>query len=368
MYRRRIENASWRLWHIRDVAPTYQVVKLRHRAAGFLLQKPIGDDTDGDADADKPMMVRRPHAKTHLDLTSRRRASYAAAVGEWRRCRQRLPEARVQRFWNGRLSPAGVQHRVRSRRIGHQPLRYLKHKIIKGRGCMLDDVMPHVRVGSDDATTLIVTLVDPHTNFEVDLSYTAIHARLHRALCHISCAAVPAIWTPPHMRAHSQGDERLVDFEAELGGYHFTHLAGSWARERHVTTIPLRQGTSSIGSTRGTSSHAHNPFAVLRGGEPREEEGVVYGFGSGSGNHLFEAHQNEVGRVRVSSGINPTNFVASRARRVVSDARVPPRALVERPRRDEQDVPQRRAAASRPAKVDRRLLPCARQLVGSDVL
>ena len=70
VYRRRIENASWRLWHIRDVAPTYQVVKLRHRAAGFLLQKPIGDDTDGDADADKPMMVRRPHAKTHLDLTS----------------------------------------------------------------------------------------------------------------------------------------------------------------------------------------------------------------------------------------------------------------------------------------------------------
>ena len=49
---------------------------------------------------------------------------------------------------------------------------------------------------------------------------------------------------------------------------------------------------------------------LSRGGEPREEEGVVYGFGLVySGNHLFEAHQNEVGRVRVSSGINPTNFV-----------------------------------------------------------
>ena len=74
---------------------------------------------------------------------------------------------------------------------------------------MLDDVMPHVRVGSDDATTLIVTLVDPHTNFEVDLSYTAIHA--------LDCIARSATFRAPPSQpfgrrricAHSQGDERL---------------------------------------------------------------------------------------------------------------------------------------------------------------
>lgn len=41
------------------------------------------------------------------------------------------------------------------------------------------------------------------------------------------------------------------------------HLHGAWAREFNVERTPVMHTTQSIQSFRGSSSHLHNPFAVL---------------------------------------------------------------------------------------------------------
>lgn len=100
-----------------------------------------------------------------------------------------------------------------------------------------------------------------------------------------------------------------VDMETAPSRY-MTSLAGAWARERQLIVRRLVQGTTSFGSTRGGSSHQHNPFlAVSTGGEPQEESGdvmamvLVY-----SGNFEATAEVNEQGRLRVSMGIHPDGF------------------------------------------------------------
>jgi alpha-galactosidase len=50
---------------------------------------------------------------------------------------------------------------------------------------------------------------------------------------------------------------------------------GSWARERYVTETRLTQGMQMFGSTRGVSSHQHNPFAAVTIGPPHETQGEV---------------------------------------------------------------------------------------------
>lgn len=47
------------------------------------------------------------------------------------------------------------------------------------------------------------------------------------------------------------------------GRYDVVHLSGNWAKERHIQTQPLTQGTFSVESLRGASSHEQNPFCGL---------------------------------------------------------------------------------------------------------
>ena len=89
--------------------------------------------------------------------------------------------------------------------------------------------------------------------------------------CEVATSSVPI--------ADIYCDGLTVDFENERGGYYCTYLSGSWARERIVEETKLQPGTFSIGSTRGTSSHVHNPFfAISRGGPSNENNGDIFGF------------------------------------------------------------------------------------------
>eukprot|EP00505_MAST-04D_sp_SCG-Rhode-Island_P002002 Stramenopile-MAST_4_protein_2002 len=214
------------------------------------------------------------------------------------------------------------------------PLSYKRHEIIEGRVPMRNAFMPHVRSWARTkeenaafATTLVVTMVDSYTLLEVDLCYTVLHE--HDALLRStvfrnpsrSQAFVANSSTPPRRNdrtgpqvgtAHiNRAMSASIDFETERGGYQFTYLSGSWARERHVQHTRIQPGLFSVGSTRGTSSHVHNPFAVVSRGsqEPRETDGDVFGFALVySGNHIIEAEGNEVGRVRLNMGIHPLGF------------------------------------------------------------
>ncbi|MFR4720152.1 MAG: glycoside hydrolase family 36 N-terminal domain-containing protein, partial [Streptococcus sp.] len=58
--------------------------------------------------------------------------------------------------------------------------------------------------------------------------------------------------------------------------YEMIQLSGAWARERHIHSTLLRQGIQSIESTRGISSHLHNPFIALKRPETTENQGSYW--------------------------------------------------------------------------------------------
>ena len=71
----------------------------------------------------------------------------------------------------------------------------------------------------------------------------------------------------------------------------------------------LEQGTQSVESARGHSSHNHNPFIMLRRPGTGEEEGEVLGFSLVySGNFLAQAEVDTWDTTRVTLGINPFGF------------------------------------------------------------
>lgn len=186
-------------------------------------------------------------------------------------------------------------------------LEYVSHRVTPGKVPREDAegaALPAVYVDAlDEATTLTLEMVDPDTGLMVELHYVVMHAY-----------DIITRWSTVRNRtAQPVVLERLasatVDMEAAPSRY-LVSLGGTWARERQVMVRKLVQGTSSFGSTRGGSSHQHNPFlAVSSGGEPQEESGdvmammLVY-----SGNFEATAEVNEQGRVRVSMGIHPDGF------------------------------------------------------------
>src|SRR5690606_28049031 len=64
-----------------------------------------------------------------------------------------------------------------------------------------------------------------------------------------------------------------------------------------------------IESTRGASSHQHNPFIALVRKDTTEDSGEVYGFNFVySGNFLAQAEVDQFSNTRVTMGINPFDF------------------------------------------------------------
>jgi len=61
-----------------------------------------------------------------------------------------------------------------------------------------------------------------------------------------------------------------------MDDYEIIHLKGAWARERFAQRIPMPQGTFSISSRRGASSHENNPFLALVKPHTTEHGGDVY--------------------------------------------------------------------------------------------
>lgn len=181
------------------------------------------------------------------------------------------------------------------------PLVYSSHRIYVGK-LSPPFPLPGLFVNSDsDASTLELTMKDPLTKVEVVLYYTVFHEYdviVRRTLFRNTL------------------DESLIirrcysctqDFDTD--DFYLTQLSGSWARERQMVTKKLCQGISLVESTRGASSHQHNPFGVITIGEPAEDRGEAFALSLVySGNFRLEAELVESGRLRVNMGINPQQF------------------------------------------------------------
>ncbi|ARI76139.1 alpha-galactosidase [Halobacillus mangrovi] len=149
--------------------------------------------------------------------------------------------------------------------------------------------------------TLKVSLLDLTANVGVDLYYS-IFADLP-----IITRSVKVV----NNGEQSVNIERLMSttFDLPDADYEMLHLSGAWGRERHIRKRNLEQGVQSIGSIRGSSSHHHNPFLVLKRQETTEHHGEAIGVQFVySGNFLAQAEVDHYETTRISMGIHPTGF------------------------------------------------------------
>jgi alpha-galactosidase len=179
-------------------------------------------------------------------------------------------------------------------------LRYQTHSIFKGKAPL--EGLPATYTESDnEAETLEITMEDSLIGLKVILSYTVFEQFnvITRSVRFINEGSQSLKLVSAHSLCV---DFRDADFE-------FLHLHGAHVKERHIERLPLRHGIQSVESTRGASSHQHNPFIALLRKGTTEDSGEVYAFNFVySGNFLAQAEVDQFRNTRVTMGINPFDF------------------------------------------------------------
>lgn len=185
---------------------------------------------------------------------------------------------------------------------GHQVsnLHYVSHRILPGKRAL--DGLPATWVSSpEEAQTLIVTMVDPVTRLQVELSYTIFRD-------------LPVVTR--HARITNPGDTPLrllralscsLDFpDSEFEQIQFP---GAWARERQLHRQPLTPGITVLDSKRGASSTHQQPFIGLVRPQTSEMQGEAWGLHLVySGNFTARTEVDAYQQTRVQLGINPHGF------------------------------------------------------------
>lgn len=178
--------------------------------------------------------------------------------------------------------------------------RYQDHRIFAGKKTLPG--LPASYVEEDaEAQTLEIDLFDELLGVTATLSYTIFRDQ----------GAIAR-----HVRLKNDGSqtlfvEKLASLSMDLADadYEWLQFSGSWGRERHIKERHLQQGSQSISSRRGNSSHNHNPSVVLKrvGTDERQGEVLATTFVY-SGNFLMEAEVDTFDVTRLQVGIHPDGF------------------------------------------------------------
>lgn len=177
--------------------------------------------------------------------------------------------------------------------------RYVSHKIFAGKPALAG--LPSTYATDEETDTLEITMRDGTTGAELILSYTVFRTEpvITRSVRLTNTSAEPMDIEKLYSAAVT-----LPDMD-----YDFWHLYGKWGVERNLERTPLTHGQQGISSSRGSSSHNHNPFAALVRKGTTEDYGEVYGFNliySGSFDITIDCDYYETTRVLL--GINPDGF------------------------------------------------------------
>lgn len=180
-------------------------------------------------------------------------------------------------------------------------LRFVRHELKKGKYSLPG--LPAVYASPDEAAdTLVITLEDTRRTFYVHLYYGVMEDLdlITRSVCVENCGTDQLYL--------EQISSICVDFQH--GEYDLHTFWGRHLKERTYQRIPVSYGTQSIGSTRGASSHQHNPFFLLTSRNAGEDMGDCYGFSFlYSGDFLGLAHKDQFAQTRILMGIHPDNFL-----------------------------------------------------------
>ena len=177
---------------------------------------------------------------------------------------------------------------------------YQGFEIINGKPALAG--LPSTHSVDDDVKTLVINLFDELTGLMIDLYYTVFDK--YDAMTRHVVFRNTGTETVVLEKALSCNVDFYQDNEFEL-----LHLYGGWARERHLSRIPIGHSSHVIDSKRGSSSHAQNPFIALVKPETTECHGDVYGMNLVySGSFIGEVDVNALGSTRMQMGINPIDF------------------------------------------------------------
>lgn len=197
-------------------------------------------------------------------------------VGDYNECALVLADADSQRY---------PDYQYLSYQITHDKKRNLRHPGTFG-----------------PCETLSITLYDRQTDSDLILHYTLFE----------DTDAISRSATVVNHAAKSLHIQRIMSASLDLRPQNqltFVDLAGAWLRERHVQRTTLTQGIHAISSTRGASSHQHNPFVALAEPSANENSGSVTAMMLlYSGDFLAETELNEWQRPRLLMGIHPDHF------------------------------------------------------------
>lgn len=152
-----------------------------------------------------------------------------------------------------------------------------------------------------DGETLVITLKDHYSPLRVELYYTLFgeESVITRQMKVIN----------PSEETYELLDCLSFNLDLPNQYYDWVHLDGAWARETQLSRTPLTYGVQSVSSTRGASSHIHNPFVAVCDSTTTEQQGTVYGFSLiYSGNFLARLQLDTYDVLRIQMGINPFEF------------------------------------------------------------
>lgn len=176
---------------------------------------------------------------------------------------------------------------------------YHSYRIINGKS--VEGALPGTFGDSNQVEQLEVKLKDRYSDLYLYLTYSLY---LNEAVL------------TRQARLENTGVERIsihrlmsLNLDLPNEDYDWLHLNGAWSREAQLSRESIHIGLQQVSSTRGASSHMHNPFLALCQKTTTEHQGNVYGFNLiYSGNFLAQIERDNFDILRVQLGMNPFQF------------------------------------------------------------
>lgn len=178
-------------------------------------------------------------------------------------------------------------------------LRYQGYELLEGKYAIPG--MPASHAEASAAQTLILHLQDPVTKLEVDLLYGVFEDSDV-----IARSAVIRNGADTPVSLHRAASMCL---DIPFGEWELIHFHGRHNGERQKERLPVMNGVQTVSSTRGASSHQHNPFVILAQPHAGEDAGecigamLVY-----SGSYRIDVERSQMGGTRIAAGVNDDRF------------------------------------------------------------
>lgn len=176
---------------------------------------------------------------------------------------------------------------------------YQSHTVTPGKYAL--DGLPAAHDEDNEAETLTIQMKDPVNGLGLTLFYGVF-------------ADQDLITRAARLTNGSTGEMRLEKaasacLDLPFGRWDLIHFHGRHAMERQMERRPLLDAIQTVSSTRGASSHHHNPFVILADHQADEDHGLCYGvMPVYSGSHRTDVEVDQNGLVRLVTGIQDLGF------------------------------------------------------------